>query len=148
MPDENGYKRIVRVTPAYDCAVRPCGKNGCGERPEANHGRHYAELHMILRAERAEIIFVASTGWSLPETPKMVRTSEGKLRGACVEFHSADSQWEGHEPREGVTCELWNPCYVDYGYTMSDTPAALLVRKGSGDVWEWLLHELRGRFGS
>lgn len=133
-------QRIVRVRPAYDCIVQPCGRNGCGERPGASHGRHNAEIHFILRSERAEIVLSVGTGWDLPETPRNMRSSHALRdlpRGMGVDFHSADPQYDGQEPRIG-DCQLWRPCYNDVGFTMSDEPAELLVRKGSDAVWEWL----------
>lgn len=33
-------RRIVETRPGYDCIAKPCGKNGCGARHGASHGRH------------------------------------------------------------------------------------------------------------
>jgi hypothetical protein len=133
------FERIVTVKPAYDCLmVQPCvhGSVECGTRPGASHGRHNAELRMLLRNPVAEVILVVNTGWDLPETPSSVR-SDGGPRGAFVEFHYSVPSYEGHEP-QATTCELWPACYGDVGYTMADEPARLLVVSGSDAVWEWL----------
>lgn len=144
------FERIVRVKPAYDClVVRPCvhGSEKCGTTPGFNHGRHAAELHMIVRTPVAEVILGIGTGWDLPETPANFRDRQGP-RGLFVEFHSSVPRYEGHET-QGTTCELWpEGCYGDVGYSMSDIPAELLVRKGSDAVWEWLENEHREAFSS
>lgn len=133
------FERIVTVTPAYDCLrVQPCvhGSSDCGTRPGASHGRHNAELRMLLRSPVAEVGLVVNTGWELPETPAGVRITRSPS-GAYVEFHSSVPSYEGHEP-QGSTCDLWPTCYGDLGYTMADEPVRLLVASGSDAVWEWL----------
>lgn len=146
------FERIVTVRPAYDClVVQPCvhGSAECGTRTGASHGRHNAELHMIVRGSLGEVVLVVSTGWDLPETPQHVRSSRHDdyyPRGAYVDFHSPAPQYEGHEP-QSTRCELWpDGCYGDAGYLMADEPTALLVRSGSDAVWEWLENTYREKF--
>lgn len=144
-----GFQRIVRIRPAYDCiAVQPCvhGSGRCGTDPGANHGRHNAEMQLALRGPAAEVILVVNTGWYLPETPVRVRWDTSVPRPAFVEFHSAAPMYEGQAP-QGSRCELWPACYGDSGYTIADEPTALLVRKGSDAVWEWLEDTHREHFG-
>lgn len=144
-------QRIVRVRPAYDCImVQPCvhGSPQCIAKP-GWCGRHVAELHMILRSQRAEVVLILGTGWNLPETPPAMRYStvhRDLPSGLAVEFHSADPQYDGHEARDGE-CDRWGTCYTDHGYSMSDQPAELLVRQGTDAVWEWLEWAYRDRFG-
>lgn len=141
------FERIVRVKPAYDClVVQPCvhGSDRCGTDPGANHGRHNAELHMVLRSSVAEVLLVVGTGWELPETPAQFRLSDCP-RGQFVDFHSSMPQYDGHEP-QASSCDLWPVCYGNAGYTMADEPTKLLVSKGSDAVWEWLEATYRQRF--
>jgi hypothetical protein len=144
MSDEITFERIVRIKPAYDCLlVQPCvhGSEKCGTVPGQGHGRHNAEMHLILRGPIAEVILALGTGWDHPETPREVSIRnhwETLPKGNFVEFHSSVPRYEGHEPQRS-TCDTWSgECYGDVGYTMSDEPADLLVRKGSDAAWEWL----------
>ena len=138
-------ERVVTVKPAYDCIrVQPCvhGSQACIPGTGGSHGRHNAELHMTVRGEDAEITLVVMTGWDLPTVPAEYRIGREQdyPRGAFVEFHTARPRYEGQlrwEGRSGATCR-WDTCYVDTGYSMSDTPTRLLVEKGSDAVWEWL----------
>jgi hypothetical protein len=150
MSDE--FQQIVTVAPAFDCVVvQPCvhGSKRCGKDPGATHGRHNAEMRIILRNELAEVILVVNTGWYLPETPAFVggRDDDRSPRPALVEFHSAVPMYEGDEP-QGTRCDLWPKCYGNTGYTIADEPTAMLVSKGLDAVWEWLKAEHRERFGA
>lgn len=141
------FERIVTVKPAYDClVVQPCvhGSTRCGSNPNYNHGRHNTEMLMTLRSPVAEVTLTVGTGWYLPETPANVRLDD-RPSGRAVEFHSSMPQYGGHEP-QGSTCDLWPVCYGNFGYTMADEPTALLVRKGSDAVWEWLESAYRDTF--
>lgn len=146
----DSFERIVTITPAYDCLmVQPCvlGSGACGTRPGANHGRNNAELRMTLRGTAGEVTLIVGTGWELPVTPKSVRLAgrSDLPRPVCVEFHSPDEQYDGHEPQE-TTCDLWPQCYGNVNYTLADEPTALLVRSGSDAVWEWLENAYRDTF--
>lgn len=146
------FEREVRVRPAYDClVVQPCvhGSNTCGVKPGQSHGRHNAEMHMVLRGHVAEVILVVGTGWDHPDTPQSasIRNHWDTLpNGRFVEFHSSVPRYEGHEP-QGTRCERWPVCFGDVGYSMADVPARLLVVEGSDAVWAWLENAYRENFG-
>ena len=142
MPEDTW--RIFNVRPAYDCIrVQPCvhGSERCKPGTGGSHGVHSAELQMSVRGPEAEITLVVNTGWNLPTVPAHPPHCD-LPHGAFVELHTARPRYAGqesyHTPVSGDSCENWAGCYVDAGYTMSDEPTRLLVKKGSNAVWEWL----------
>lgn len=42
-------KRTFERVPGYDCIANPCGKDGCGTRPGASHGRHCEEWIYVVQ---------------------------------------------------------------------------------------------------
>jgi hypothetical protein len=136
-------ERIVKVRAAYDCiGVQPCvhGSERCIPGSGGSHGRNSAELYMTVRGPDAEISLAVNTGWDLPTVPDTARSSRSPS-GMFVELHTARPRYEGQEgkpPQADGSCKDWDACYMDAGYTMSDTPTRLLVEKGSDAVWEWL----------
>jgi hypothetical protein len=142
----SALERIVNVRPAYDCiGVQPCvfGSETCKPGTGGSHGRHNAELHMTVRGPDAEVTLAIGTGWDLPTIPEYQRINRhaDSPSGRFVEIHTARPRYEGQDggpPRADGTCENWDACYIDAGYTMSDEPTRLLVEKGSDATWEWL----------
>lgn len=82
-------ERISTRTPAFDCILHPCGRNGCGTYPGSNHGRHSEEWRYIVRTEDVALSLLVYSGFFLPET---VRTDPSyyqheKPRGAGLHLH-------------------------------------------------------------
>lgn len=65
--------RSAVARPGYDCIEKPCGVNGCGERPGACHGRHCVEWLYAVHSRRACLSLVVFSGvYATPEiTAKM-----------------------------------------------------------------------------
>jgi hypothetical protein len=48
--------RKTIVIPGYDCISKPCGRNGCGERPGANHGQHCDQWIFLVSDEAGDVV--------------------------------------------------------------------------------------------
>lgn len=95
-------RRVVVVRPGYDCIRSPCGKNGCGKDPGANHGIHCDEWIYVVRDEKGDCaltLLVFSGVW--PESvPTSARFALKMPRGADLSLHCSFPAEDDDESRE------------------------------------------------
>lgn len=68
--------RSALSRPGYDCVVKPCGVDGCGERPGSSHGRHCTDWVYAVHSRRASLSLIVFSGeFGSPEiTAEMAST--------------------------------------------------------------------------
>lgn len=134
-------ERITRVVPAYDCVlVQPCtfGVERCKPGSGGSHGRHNAELILVLKGPEGAVELVISTNWYLPVTPPPVRSVGSPARGTYLSYHSP-KPLQG-ESDAGECMYLGKHCYSSGSYTAAEPIFDVLVEKGSDAAWEELGH--------
>ncbi len=127
---------IVRNThrrDGYDCIRNPCGKNGCGTNPGANHGIHCDEWRYTVIDGDVAVSLLAYSNVFPPSVPASVSFRDGKPYCADLSIHTAFplERGEVRDPSQASKCEYvtGGRCFNSSSGTAAEVFAPLLEKQ-------------------
>lgn len=112
----HGVRRVSLVQPGYDCVRHPCGRNGCGTSPGANHGIHGDEWHYAVVGDAAALSLSVFSHVFPPSVPREPPFRDLPPLGVTLTLHTRFPV-EETDVRTGSTapCTWLGRCYSDEG---------------------------------
>lgn len=139
--------RKAKRLPGWDCIRKPCGKSGCGEHMNANHGAHNDMWEFAVIDGDVAIHLVVDSG-VYPETVPLGNRGRQQPEANYLWTHHSFPILRGDVLSDGnSTCAYLKPCFGGDG---SSEAARRLFEKHfvtaagfdqPGSFWEALEHE-------
>lgn len=138
--------RKAIVIPGYNCIDKPCGKNGCGERPGASHGQHCDEWLFVVSDEVGDVALALTVGaGNFPRGPR--QDPEGYDLSLHVAWPTDRLQIrDSTQPNKNCTL-VTGGCFVPYSTALgADEFVAHLVASANTDQSDSFWLPLEDRF--
>lgn len=158
-----GLERIFEMTSARDCHDGCAfGSARCKPGSGGYHGRHGAEMRMVVKGEHGAIQFVVYTNWHAKPTYDHLVAAHDPANAfgygpgwsarlvfgpmaADLGYHKRTEEWEGQLRTDDCPYLDGDPCYYDGSGLWAEEVFETLVTKGSDAVWNRLEAEYATR---
>lgn len=141
--DDEGFERILDISPAYDMR---------NPDPKKNYGVHGLEMRFVLKGPLGAVQFVLFTNWMLPKVQEEFDKDDNLPRSlmrpmpADLGYHSPVPHYEDQDPHGGGCPYLdGRPCYYDGSGLQAQEPWNILVSEGEEALWAFLKRYYRFR---